>query len=1025
VVRLLLSGTPPGRILCLTFTRAAAATMAVRIHERLGRWVALDEGALAAELMELSGERPGPAEIGLARRLFARAVETPGGLKIETLHAFCERLLHSAPFEAGVPARFAVLDEAQADEALSQAIDNALADAASGARPDLAEALGTVGLHASGDRLRAAIRAAAGERAVHHDDPEGPDGVSSRLRRALGLEVGETAAAIERAMIEDGLAPGRWAGLSERLRAESAAASDRGVAERLQACAGCGPGRRLDLYLAIFFTKEGDAPEEHPHEGGQPRSPGNVRRRGGPAFGTRGAPARGPDPGAHPRPPPARGRHPPPGRSLKARQGALDFDDLVARTLDLLERGEAGWLLYKLDRGIDHVLVDEAQDTNPRQWAILRHVTEDFTAGHGARGGTLRTLFAVGDPKQSIYSFQGAAPHEFEESRRFWRERTLGAARRFEDVRLFLSFRSARTVLTAVDATFAHPAHFKGLSLGDDVRTAHESARPEAPGLVELWPTEIRREEPDPDAWTPPAERPEPPSPPARAAARIAEAVKCWTTEGDERGRIHRAGDVLVLARTRGSAFEAVIRALRRAGVPVAGQDRLDVAAHIAVLDLVAAGRAALLPADNLNLAAALKTPLVDLTDDDLVRIAAGRLPEESLVAALRRHADEGRPCGGPGPRGPRPLAGARRSPRPVRVLRGPARAGGGPRVARRPARRRGRRRRRRVPGRGAQGRDGAGRALPHHLPVPLRGAGRRARPRGQARARRGPGRGAGDDGARLQGAGGADRGSSRRLRRARARAGPGAGPGRRPRPPRLVAAQERGLPCRRRGPRRRSRPGPRRAQPAPLRRHDPGQGPPGDRALLDGPNGRAGGGLVRDGPPEPDGGRRRSRAQRGALRSGPPSGARASGAERPRLRPPGPPRPSPSRTGCTGPFPPIRSRRLSTLPARPDRRAASAPVPPSSTATLDRPAGAAPRRLPPTHSAGELPGARPRSVAGRPASSWPRYLPGGRAVLVVLERDAHGRELVANAVGFGPILGGTGAVSGFYSPVIRFNRRT
>lgn len=256
VVRLLLSGTPPGRILCLTFTKAAAATMAIRIHERLGRWAALDEEALSAEIAELSGEPPGLAETSLARRLFARTGETPGGLKIETLHAFCERLLHLVPFEASVPARFAVLDEAQSNEALSQAIDNALADAASGARPDLTEALGTVGAEASGDQLRAAIQAAACARAVH-EDPYEPDGVLSRLRRALGLEARETPAAIERAMVEDGLAPTHWAGLAERLRAESGATTDCGVADRLQACARCEPGRRLAPYLAIFFTKEG------------------------------------------------------------------------------------------------------------------------------------------------------------------------------------------------------------------------------------------------------------------------------------------------------------------------------------------------------------------------------------------------------------------------------------------------------------------------------------------------------------------------------------------------------------------------------------------------------------------------------------------------------------------------------------------------------------------------------------------------------------------------------------------------
>jgi ATP-dependent helicase/nuclease subunit A len=334
----------------------------------------------------------------------------------------------------------------------------------------------------------------------------------------------------------------------------------------------------------------------------------------------------------------------------KQRRGALDFDDLIAKTLALFSRGDGAWVLYRLDRGIDHVLVDEAQDTNPDQWAILRHLTEDFFAGRGARGGAIRTLFAVGDPKQSIYGFQGAAPREFEESRRFFKARTAGADLTFESVSLNLSFRSATAVLTAVDETFRHPAHFKGLSFEDAaVGTVHKSARPHAPGLVELWPTEEPRPETEPDAWTLPVDEPERHAPPIVLAARIAKAVKAWTTTGDEARRVWRPGDILVLVRKRGAAFEAVIRALKGAAVPVAGADRIDVGAHIAVLDLIAAGRAALLPQDDLTLAAALKSPLVDFTDDDLIRIAAGRDDAVSLAEALDRAAEAGDEAAGRG----------------------------------------------------------------------------------------------------------------------------------------------------------------------------------------------------------------------------------------------------------------------------------------------------------------------------------------------------------------------------------------
>ena len=196
-------------------------------------------------------------------------------------------------------------------------------------------------------------------------------------------------------------------------------------------------------------------------------------------------------------------------------------------------------------------------------------------------------------------------------------------------------------MLSAVDATFAVERNFKGLSFEDKaIGTVHECARPHAPGLVELWPIETPAEEEEPEAWVLPIDEPEQHAPPVIVARRIAQAVKCWTTKGDEMGRVWTAGDVLVLVRKRGAAFEAVIRALKGAGVPVAGADRLNIGEHIAVLDLVAAGRAALLPDDDLTLATALKSPLVGLTDDDLIRIAADRAEDESLHAALAP------PCG-------------------------------------------------------------------------------------------------------------------------------------------------------------------------------------------------------------------------------------------------------------------------------------------------------------------------------------------------------------------------------------------
>ena len=643
VVRLLLAGAPPGRILCLTFTKTAAAKMAIEVFGRLGRWVTLDDAALVRELTELEGEPPTREQMSLARRLFARAVETPGGLKIETIHAFCERLLHMVPFEANVPARFAVLDEAQANELVAEATANVLADAAVGGDSTLRKALDTVSAEAAGEGLAAAIAAAVRDKTLLQH-PGGLAGALDRLRSAFGLFPGDTPAAIDRAMIEEGFPPRDWPAIAQTLQTGKSWDEDRAASLRA-AIAADDPALKLRHYLSVFFTGGGE---------GEPRSEKAIvtksvdpalkenmlaeqsrltglsdRRKAVCAIERTGALFR------------LAGEINRRVVAAKARLGALDFDDLIEKTLALLRRGDGDWVLYKLDRGIDHVLVDEAQDTNPAQWEILKLITTDFTAGRGARGERIRTVFAVGDPKQSIYGFQGAAPREFEVSRRWWAERASAVDLTFEDVRLTLSFRSARALLSAVDATFQVAEHFRGLSFeATAIGTVHTSARPDAPGLVELWSVERPAEEPEPEAWTAPVDEPERRAPPVVVARRVAQAIKCWTAEGDEWGRVRRAGDILVLVRKRGPAFAAVIRALKEAGVPVAGADRLDIGEHIAVRDLAAAGRAALLPDDDLTLAAALKSPLVGLTDEDLIRIAAGRADHESLAAALERHAD-------------------------------------------------------------------------------------------------------------------------------------------------------------------------------------------------------------------------------------------------------------------------------------------------------------------------------------------------------------------------------------------------
>src|SRR5262249_19201638 len=295
-------------------------------------------------------------------------------------------------------------------------------------------------------------------------------------------------------------------------------------------------------------------------------------------------------------------------QATKDRRGYLDYDDLIDKTLALLGEERAAWVHYKLDQGIDHVLIDEAQDTSPKQWEIVRRLTSEFFAGAGARF-IRRTIFAVGDEKQSIFSFQGAAPREFEVMHRSFDALARAVKHEFRHVRFRQSFRSGPNVLGAVDEVFARPEAFAGLS-ADAVKTVHESLPDAAPGVVEIWETIKPANKREIEAWDAPFDELTETSPQARLAAKIARNVKRWMTEGA------RAGDVLVLVRQRGPLFEAIIRALKDVHVPVAGADRLVLTEHIAVMDLMVLADALLLPDDDLALATVLKSPLFGFDDE-------------------------------------------------------------------------------------------------------------------------------------------------------------------------------------------------------------------------------------------------------------------------------------------------------------------------------------------------------------------------------------------------------------------------
>ena len=635
VINLLLRGCDPAKILCITFTKAAAANMANRVFGTLAEWTALDDEALDRRIALSTGRDPSAAERTRARRLFASALETPGGLKVQTIHAFCTRLLHQFPFEANVAARFTVLDEASTTQLLDRLTLDVLLEAAAAPDSPLGLALATAIVVAAdqtfkdvvGDAIRG--RDALGAWITRAGSVEG---AIAQLSASFGLDPDDTLESVAQEFFSQSLVPAaEWPALIEVLA--SGSANDKKYISALEAARTATGRGRIEQYLKVFCTSELEPRKNIVTKGLGERHPDWLARLV--AEQERVCRLLERERGLH-----ARERT----RALviiaanviaryqkeKEQRALLDYDDLIDKTLDLFSRSSAAWVLYKLDLGIDHVLIDEAQDTSPHQWEIIRTIVSEFTPG-GARANVKRTVFAVGDEKQSIFSFQGAAPRAFDEMRRLFQRQFDMPELGWRYLRFHHSFRSGTAVLGSVDQVFKAREVYESVTTDAVGIPEHQSLPGAAPGLVELWPLIAPADKREIEGWDAPFDTMSEESPRVQLARKIAAQVRRWTANG------LKAGDVLVLVRQRGPLFEAIIRALKNAGVPVAGADRLVLTGHIAVMDLMALADALLLPDDDLALASVLKSPLFGLSEEQLFDLAWDR--PGSLRASLNARA--------------------------------------------------------------------------------------------------------------------------------------------------------------------------------------------------------------------------------------------------------------------------------------------------------------------------------------------------------------------------------------------------
>ncbi|GGB66481.1 double-strand break repair helicase AddA [Blastomonas aquatica] len=639
VFRLLLEpGVNPDAILCLTFTKAGASEMANRINAQLAAWVRMSDTALGSDLRCI-GAPVDPDTLVRARRLFARVLDAPqGGLRIQTIHSFCQSLLASFPEEAGLTPGFRPIEDRDRVQLARDTLGAMLVEAARNSDTRLSDNLEAMSLRLGAESTEKFLMRCAAK-------PDAMDVLKGDIRpyinAALGLKRDEDGGDLARLCSDSLFDIDNLEALQDsNLRWGTATGAK--VAENIQTWLDMDDDERLEHLDLVWLTvakADGDPRKwstfsvkidpDYVYKAESLYSDLSALKEHIALIGFAGDYARALEV----------------GRAFawsfaeaKRQAGLLDFDDLIRAAADLLSgRTMAQWIAFKLDQRFDHVLVDEAQDTNPSQWAIVNGLIADYFAGMGSKADRFRTLFTVGDFKQAIFGFQGTSPQYYAAARHRIGTFARDAGQAFLDLSLDRSFRSTQPVLDLVDAVLGDlgPA---ALGITDDALPLHEGRT--GPGVVELWrpvgesfEDEAESEVEGSEEWLSGAE--------LQFAHQLAERIARWldpaspqrlwlARRSDGSAGWAGAGDIMILLRRRGDLASLIVARLYAAGVPVAGIDRLRLGQPLAVQDLVAAIRFALQPLDDLTCAALLVSPLCGWTQEELLQY--GHRPDKRAL---------------------------------------------------------------------------------------------------------------------------------------------------------------------------------------------------------------------------------------------------------------------------------------------------------------------------------------------------------------------------------------------------------
>ncbi len=625
-LRLLLNGEDASKILCLTYTKAAAVEMANRITKRLTEWAVASDEKLETELNKLFGRVLGNKELdnlkNIARCQFALLLETPNGVKIQTIHSFCQEILKRFPIEAGISPYFNVMEERNAAEIIKNAKEKIFNDIKLNPSSNLAKALDIItsstseysfneimdSITKNNDKIKRLV--------IHYG---GQEKVLQNLARDLGVNADDTKESLISPILNN--IDKTWlleqAKIMENMKTKTDNVFAKSIFQFLE------EGDFND-YILSFLTKENKIRQKLPTKSVRENYPNigewfdeeaekilelidrlrslKIYNCSKAIFDFSFALLDEYE-------------------NIKNYKSQYDFTDLIVKTRNLLENPEvANWVLYKLDGGIDNILIDEAQDTAPDQWAIIKGLTEDFFSGI-SRSNKQKTIFAVGDKKQSIYSFQNADPQHFIDMGAHYKDAVEKSQSEWEKLSLQISFRSTKSVLDCVNMVFSTDSMAKNgvVEEGEDI--THLPFKAGDAGRVELWPLVSSKDEKKELEFTPPNSRISIDSTSSRLAKLISLKIHDMIKNKEmlpSKNRPVTASDFLILVQTRSNFTTELVRELKRLNVNTAGLDRVKLSTHIAIQDLISLAEFLLQKNDDLSLAEVLKSPIFNLSEDDL-----------------------------------------------------------------------------------------------------------------------------------------------------------------------------------------------------------------------------------------------------------------------------------------------------------------------------------------------------------------------------------------------------------------------